>query len=63
MIQIKTLTHFLGNPQNNDQILTLLTVLHDRHNNFYAPVTPSFKNQTQRKQIVNKETDKTAVML
>ena len=30
MIQIKTLSHFQGNPQNNDQI-----VLHYGHNSFY----------------------------
>ena len=41
VIQIKTLSLFRGNPQNNDQILTLSIVLHYRHNNFYAPVTPS----------------------
>ena len=35
-------------------------MLHYRHN-FYAPVTP--RDQRQRKQIINKETDTTAVML
>ena len=38
---MKTFSFFQGNPQNNDQILTLYIVLLDRHNNFYAPVTPS----------------------
>ena len=41
MIQIKTFSFFQGNPQNNGQTVTLSTVLHDRQNNFYAPVTPS----------------------
>ena len=34
-----------------------------RHNNFYAPVTPSLRDRRQRKQILNKETDTTAIML
>ena len=38
-------------------------VLHHRHNYFYAPVTPSKKDRRQRKQIINKETDATAIML
>ena len=41
VIQIKTPPFYQGNPQNNEQILTLLIALHDRHNNFYAYVTPS----------------------
>ena len=63
MIEIKTLSLFQGNPQNNDQILILEIVLHDRHNNFYAPVTLSQTDQRQRKQIINKEVDTTAIML
>ena len=51
MIRIKTLSFFQGNPQNNDQILTLQIVLQYRHNNFYAPVTPSQRDWRQRKQI------------
>ena len=38
-------------------------VLHHRQNNFYAPVTPSKKDRRQRKQVINKETDTTAIML
>ena len=38
-------------------------MLHYRHNNFYAPVTPSETDQRQRKQIINKERDTTAIML
>ena len=38
-------------------------MLHYRHNNFYAPVTPSYKEQRQRKPIINKETDTRAIML
>ena len=34
-----------------------------RHNNFYAPVTTSQRDWRQRKQIMNKETDTTAIML
>ena len=34
-------------------------MLHYRHNNFYALATPSSKNQRQRKQMTNKETDAT----
>ena len=34
-----------------------------RHNNFYAPVTTSQRDWRQRKQIINKETDTTAIML
>ena len=54
MIRIKTLSLFQGNPQNNDQILTLQIVLQYRHNNFYAPVTPSQRDWRQRKQIRNR---------
>ena len=49
MIQIKALSLFQENPQNNDQILTLS--IYDRQNNFYAPVTPSqrdTKKETQQ---------------
>ena len=38
-------------------------VLHHRHNYFYAPVTPRKKDRRQRNQIINKETDATAIML
>ena len=38
-------------------------MLHYRHNNFYAPVTPSSRDRRQRKQIINKEKDTTAIML
>ena len=38
-------------------------MLHYRHNSFYAPVTPSERDWRQRKEIINKETDKTAIML
>ena len=38
-------------------------MLHYRHNNFYAPVTPNQRDQRQRKQIINKETDTAAIML
>ena len=34
-------------------------VLHDRHSSFYAPVTPSERDQRQRKQIIIKKTDTT----
>ena len=37
--------------------------MHGRHNNFYAPITPSYGDQRQRKQIINTETDTTAIML
>ena len=63
MIQIKALFLFQGNSQNNYQILTLKTVLHYRDNNFYALVTPGERDQRQRKQIIEKETDTTAIML
>ena len=55
MIRIETLSLFQGNPQNNDQILTLQIVLHYRHNNFYVPVTPSQRDWRQRKQIRNRQ--------
>ena len=38
-------------------------MLHYRHKNFYAPVTPSSRDWRQRKQIINKGTDTTAIML
>ena len=38
-------------------------VFHYRHNNFYSPVTATQKDRRQRKQIINKETDPTAIML
>ena len=38
-------------------------MLHYRHNNFYAPVSPSERDRRQRKQIIDKETDTTAIML
>ena len=38
-------------------------MLHYRHNNLHAPVTPSQRDRRQRKQIMNKETDTTAIML
>ena len=38
-------------------------MLHYGHNNFYPPVTPSQRDRRQRKQIINKETDRTAIML
>ena len=41
VIQIKTLSLFQANSQNNDQILTFYIVLHHKHDNFYVPVTPS----------------------
>ena len=63
MIQIKALFLFQGNSQNNYQILTLKTVLHYRDNNFYALVTPGERDQRQKKQIIKKETDTTAIML
>ena len=63
MIQIKALFLFQGNSQNNYQILTLKIVLHYRDNNFYALVTPGERDQRQRKQIIKKETDTTAIML
>ena len=44
-------------------MLTLSTVLHNRHNNFYAPVTPGERDQGQREQIINKERDTTAFIL
>ena len=37
---LKTLP-FVRKSTKNDQIQTLQIVLHDRQNNFYAPVTPS----------------------
>ena len=43
--------------------LTFTIVLHNRHNNFYACVTPSKKDQRQRKQRKNKLTDASAIML
>ena len=63
MIQIKTLSLLQGNPQNNDEILTVELVLHDRQNNFYVLVMPSLRNRRQGKQIINEETDTTAVIL
>ena len=38
-------------------------MLHYRHNNFCAPLTPSSRDRRQRKQIINKEKDTTAIML
>ena len=29
------------NPENDDQILNLQIILHDRHNNVYVPVSPN----------------------
>ena len=55
MIQIKTFFLFQGNPQNNDQILNLQIAWNDKHNNFYEPVTPTYRDQRQTKQIINKE--------
>ena len=63
VIQIKILSLLKGNPQNNDQILTSQMVFHYRHNNFYSPVTATQRDRRQRKQIINKETDPTAIML
>ena len=59
MIQIKTLSLFQGNPQNNDFInsVTLQT------QQFLCPITPSERDWRQRKQIINRETDTTAIML
>ena len=39
--QLKTLSLSQRISQNNIKILTLYIVLHDRHNSFYVPVTPS----------------------
>ena len=38
-------------------------MLHYRHNNFCGPGTLSERDQRQRKPIINKETDTTAIML
>ena len=38
-------------------------MLHYRHNNLYVPVTPSYRDQRQRKQIKNKQTGTRTIML
>ena len=38
-------------------------MLHYRHNNLYVPVTPSYRDQRQQKQIKNKQTGTRAIML
>ena len=63
MIEIKTLSLFQGNSQNNDQITDFYNwVLCNRYNNFYALVTPSLRDQRQRKQKNPTETDTTAII-
>ena len=59
---IKSFYLFQGNPQSNDQILTLEIALHDRNNNFNAPVTPRKGPATKKTNIIT-ETDTTTVML
>ena len=61
---MKILSFFQWNQQNNDEkYLTFRIVLHDRHKNFYELVTPSQRDQRQRKQWKNKETNTTAIIL
>ena len=48
MIQIKTLFLFQGNPQNNDQILTLEIVLHYRQQ-FLCPSNYKLKGPETKK--------------
>ena len=38
-------------------------MLYYRHSNFYAPVTPRQRDRRQKKQIINKEADTTAIIL
>ena len=57
MIKIKTLSFFQGNQQDNDHITDFQNILHNRHNNYSALVSPSPETNKKRK---NKETDTTS---
>ena len=63
MIQIKTLSLYQGNPQKNDQILTLYFYMTDTTISLQFLLQLLVKGTRDRKQIIIKETDTTAIML